>query len=434
MSNLLLQREAARWYKLKEHPVQLDLVRDEKRFKVAPAGRRSGKTERFKRFVTKQAMKTPGLYFAAAPTHDQAKKIFWNDLKLLSFSSTHKKQPSETQRTLFFNNGSELVVLGLDKPERFEGIAWTGGGIDEVGNLKEGAWEENISPALNTVNPTNPDYRAWCWLFGVPEGLNHYYDLAQYALTAQDPMWGYYHWTSAEILPSDVIEQARRTLSPRQFRQEYEASFETAQGRIYEDYGLHNHTDEVILPHEQLLWHHDFNYTPMSSGVCVRRPKGFYILDEIILTSAVAEQSALEFVERFQKHENKNVIIYGDPAGRAGEKHGHASDYTNIERVLRENGWRYTRRVKNKAPAIKDRQNAVRAQIMNAAGDVRLFVNPAKAVYANKGLATVQLKEGSTFQEEDGEYQHITTAIGYMIDYEAPVNKSNVIDINLGGL
>lgn len=30
--------------------------------------------------------------------------------------------------------------------------------------------------------------------------------------------------------------------------------------------------------------------------------------------------------------------IYGDPAGKAGEKHGHASDYTDIEGVLKANG------------------------------------------------------------------------------------------------
>jgi hypothetical protein len=33
----------------------------------------------------------------------------------------------------------------------------------------------------------------------------------------------------------------------------------------------------------------------------------------------------------------------------------------------------------------------------------------------------VQLKEGSSFLEEVSDFQHITTAVGYMIDYEWPV-------------
>ena len=37
-----------RWYKLIDHPVQLELLNDDVRFKGAPAGRRSGKTERAK--------------------------------------------------------------------------------------------------------------------------------------------------------------------------------------------------------------------------------------------------------------------------------------------------------------------------------------------------------------------------------------------------
>jgi len=81
-----------------------------------------------------------------------------------------------------------------------------------------------------------------------------------------------------------------------------------------------------------------------------------------------------------------------------------------------------TRKVKNAAPAIKDRQNAVRAKIKNAKGEVSLFVNIEKAKYVHKGFATVQIKKGSTFLEEDSEYQHITTAVGYCVDHEWPIN------------
>ena len=425
MIYLPTQRETDRWYPLIDHDVQLALVRDNVRFKVAPAGRRSGKTERFKRYVVKQAMKNPGMpYFAAAPTRDQAKRIFWQDLKLLSLCSTHGRKPSETDLIIYLDNGSTISVLGLDKPERIEGVFWAGGGIDEFGDLKDNAWGEHISPALDTFNPTMPDYKAWCWLFGVPEGLNHYNDRYQYALNSGDPYWKAYTWKSAEILPAETIDAAKRQLSALQFRQEYEASFETAAGRIYEDYGEHNKTSERIKPHEQLLWMHDQNFTPLSSAVGVIRGDDVYLLDEIVLTSAVSKQSALEFVEKFKDHENKNVLIYGDPAGRAGEKHGHASDYTDIEGVLKSNGWKFKRKVKAAAPAIKDRQNAVRAKILNANGDVSLFVNPVTAKWCHKGLATTQLQKGSTFQEDQkNKYQHITTAVGYMIDVEFPIQK-----------
>lgn len=414
-------QDLARWYPLTEHPTQRALVEDKVRFKVVPAGRRSGKTERAKRFIAREAMREPGAYFVAAPTRDQVKRIYWQDLKRLCFCSMLPEKPRETELIIPLPNGSTLSLVGLDQPQRMEGIIWTGGVIDEIADVHDTAWPENISPALDTIDPRRPDFRAWCWLIGVPDGLNHYYDLAEYARTSNDPDWKLYTWKSSDILPPDVIEAAKRRMSPRQYRQEYEASFETASGRVYEDYGPHNYTAETIGPHEQIMWHHDFNFTPMSSGVGVRRGDAFYILDEIVLQSAVARQSALEFVEKYKNHLNRNVIIYGDPAGRAGEKHGHASDYTEMEQVLRAAGWTVTRKVKAAAPAIKDRQNAVRAKIRNAAGESSLFVNPERAKYVHKGFATVQIKPGSTFIEVDSEYQHITTAVGYCVDYEWPI-------------
>jgi hypothetical protein len=423
--NLQLDRQLARWYELKYHPVQLalvDAVKDGVRFPLVPAGRRSGKTERFKRFLVKQANKIPGCYFAAAPTHDQAKKIFWDDLLKFSLSFTHTKRPNIAERIIYLNNGSEIHVLGLDKPQRIEGIPWKGGGIDEFADIKPEAWESNIYPALNTVNPIDPDYRAWCWLLGVPDGLNHYYDLCQKAEVDSDINFKVFHWMTAEIFPK-MAEDAKKVMSLKQYKQEFEASFETATGRIYEDYSSANHTTETIQEHEQLLWYHDFNYTPLSSGVGVKRGDDYYLLEEIVLISAVALNSAQEFVERYKDHKNKKVIIYGDPAGKAGEKHSQASDYTDIESELRSNGWTYERRVRSKAMSIKDSQNALRAKIKSADNVVSLYVNTINAPYTHKGLSTVQLKKGSTFMEVESDYQHITTAVRYMMDYEHPVNK-----------
>ena len=439
MSDLSLQtqRELERIYPLIEHPVQRALIEDTARFKVVPAGRRSGKTERAKRYVASMALRNPGeAYFIAAPTRDQVKKIYWQDMKRLCVPSLFctRKAPSETELTIFLDNGTQIQLIGLDRPERIEGVFWSGGVIDEIADIKPEAWEVNIRPALDTYNPTRPDYRAWCWLIGVPDGLNHYYDMAEYARTANDPDWKLYHWKSSDILPEATIAAARRQMSPKQFKQEYEASFETASGRIYEDYGPANYTSEAVQPHEQLCWYHDFNYTPMSSGVGVIREGKVYCLEEIILTSAVARQSAMEFVDRYKDHKNKRVMIYGDPSGRKGEKHGHASDYTEIEAVLRSHGWTYSRRVHPSTESIKDGQNAVRAKICNAAGEVALFVNPTTAPYTHKALATGQLKKGSTFIEEESEFQHIGTAVRYFVEYEFPIQSRSVTPIRLGGI
>lgn len=434
--NFALDRQIARWYKLKDHPTQLALVaavHQGIRFPLVPAGRRSGKTERFKRFLIKEAHRKVGIYFAAAPTYNQAKKIFWKDLKDFCLTSALPKKPSESDLIIYLANGSEIHVIGLDKPERIEGIPWTGGGIDEFADLKDGAWEANIFPALNTVSPLDPDYLAWCWCLGVPDGLNHYYDLCQVAETGASKEFKVFHWMTEEVFP-EMAAKAKAVMSEKQYNQEFRAAFETAGGRIYEDYSALNYTTETIKPHEQLCWMHDQNYTPLSSAIGVRRGNDLYLLDEIVLEGAVSRQSAEEFVDKYKDHKNKHVIIYGDPAGKAGEKHGHASDYTDICDVLRANNWKYTMKVQKAHPSIKDRQNAVRAKIKTASGTIGLFVNPNTAKWCHKGLSTVQLQKGSTFQEDQtNKYQHITTAIGYMIAVEWPVKTKAVSGINMSG-
>ena len=135
---------ANRWYQLKPLPVQLDLVNDDVRFKVVPAGRRSGKTERAKRYIIKTALRNANeAYFVAAPTRDQVKKIYWTDLKRLAPESQVLKF-RETELAIYFVNGTVLTLIGLDKPERIEGTFWSGGIIDEIADIKSDAWEAHI--------------------------------------------------------------------------------------------------------------------------------------------------------------------------------------------------------------------------------------------------------------------------------------------------
>ncbi len=125
-SRQLIKQQLERWYDLIPHPVQLKLLSAQERgvrFCVVPAGRRSGKTERAKRVLVKRANLTPGeLFFAGAPTYNQAKKIFWEDLKKLSLTAMGDCKVSESELTITYPNGSQIVVLGFDKPQRFDSL------------------------------------------------------------------------------------------------------------------------------------------------------------------------------------------------------------------------------------------------------------------------------------------------------------------------
>src|SRR5690349_17188207 len=234
------------------------------RFNVIPAGRRSGKTENFKRKLVIRAMTamTPWTprFFAGAPTRDQAKSIFWEDLKDLT-RGMWAETPSESHLSIKVLTGAEIHVLGMDKPERVEGSPWDGGGLDEYGNMKPTAWTHHVRPALS-------DRSGWCDLFGVPEGRNHYYELDVKALALMQAKgaaseWGHFHWVSADILPEAEIEAARRDLDELSFLQEYCASFINFEGRAYYPFARETHCRPLRYdPNKPLIFCFDFNVDP----------------------------------------------------------------------------------------------------------------------------------------------------------------------------
>ena len=132
----------ARWYPLEPHPEQVRLVQSTARWKVVAAGRRSGKTERAKRKLVEAALDPPKVptptFIAAAPTRDQAKRIWWDDLKALS-PRQWISAISESELTIHYKTGSRLMVVGMDRPQRVEGIPIDGCVIDEIDECKRSA-------------------------------------------------------------------------------------------------------------------------------------------------------------------------------------------------------------------------------------------------------------------------------------------------------
>jgi terminase large subunit-like protein len=216
-----------RWKPLRYHPVQHAYWRSPHRFNLVSAGRRSGKTELAKRKIIRSALRGTIFdnprFFAAAPTRDQAKRIYWQDLKALTPPYMLARAPYEGDMIIPLINDAEIHVLGMDKPARLEGSPWDGGVLDEYGNMKANAWDANVRPAL-------ADRNGWCDLIGVPEGRNHYYDLdlkalAEVAELGDRAEFGSFTWHSADILDPAEIEAAKRNMHPKLYLQEYEGSF-----------------------------------------------------------------------------------------------------------------------------------------------------------------------------------------------------------------
>ena len=418
---------------------QIALITSAARFRVVAAGRRSGKTIRAKRFVVRTGLREclaqkyeTYPYFFAAPTRDQAKAIYWDDLKRMIPPALVAGVPSETALIIKTQIGAEFHVVGMDKPERIEGRPWNGGVLDEFANMKPAAWPEHVRPALS-------DRQGWCWFIGVPEGLNHYYDL--YRAAANRPDWAAFHWRSADILPAEEIESARQDLDDLTYQQEYEASFVNFQGRAYYGFDSANIRPYKYQPREPLAFCFDFNVSPgvacvaqeVAGGQNASEYTAFF--DECwIERNSNTERIANMLAEKYRNHRGA-VICYGDATGGArGSAKLAGSDWDIIRRIFAEAyGDRLSLDVPRRNPDERVRVNAVNARILAGDGTRRILVDPGCSRLIRDFEAVTAAEDGALEKSKNNLLTHISDAAGYYIARCHPIEARGVMQTTRGG-
>jgi len=416
-----------RWTELAYHPEQARLFCSAARFRVVAAGRRSGKTELAKRFMVMKALQGGGRpdarFFAAAPTRDQAKRIFWDDLKRLVPPGLTARV-REQALTLDLVNGARLAVLGMDRPERVEGAPWDGGVLDEFADMKERAFSAHVRPALS-------DRRGWCWLIGVPEGRNHFWRLFCQAREDASGEWAAFHWKSADILPEAEIAAARRDLDPRTFEQEYEAGFLHFEGRAYYCFDPDRHCAPLSYdPAAPLVLCFDFNVSPGVAVACQEGDlpcgsTGTRVVGEVHIPRDSNTRAVCRELARLFAAQCGPVACYGDASGgaRASAKVC-GSDWDLVrEELTQAFGRRLSLRVPKANPAERARLNAVNTRLLSGAGEVRLMLDPTRAPNLARDLEGVRLDpdgSGRVDKAADPALTHLSDALGYYLVREFP--------------
>jgi hypothetical protein len=462
----MISQEAINLYKqrvnpLRHHPVQQEIIDDtdtiKRRFTVTHAGRRSGKTEiKGKRRLIRRAVrgvKAPNpRYFAGAPTRDQAKRLFWNDLKVMSLPFRQKaKPPSESHLIIYLNYDREIHVVGLDKPERIEGSHWDGGVLDEFGNMKKNTWEEHVRPALST--PGRPP--AWCDFIGVPEGRNHYYSLKQSAEAEmiEDPLdsvWWVWHWKSAEVLPPEEIAQAKKDMDELTYLQEYEGSFVNFSGRAYYSFEDRNKARLEYDPKKPIGFCFDFNVEPGVAAVVQEKqfldPETKAPIVGKTFTGVIGEvyiprnsNTVLvcnKLISDWKDHQGK-IGIYGDATGGSrGSAKILGNDWDLVKSTLTPHfGQKLIWKVPKSNPTERSRVNSVNSRCLSISGEIKLKVDPSKAPKMVKDMEGVTLVEGGSGEIDKKiaeELTHLSDALGYYIHKEFPVIKGGGV-AKLGG-
>lgn len=193
------------------------------RWAVMVAHRRAGKTVACVNDLIRAALtegKQDARYAYIAPQFNQAKDVAWMYLKRFC-GVIPGAEFNESELRVDLPNGARIRLYGADNPDRLRGIYLDGVVLDEYADMRPSVWGEIVRPLLT-------DRQGWAVFIGTPKGRNAFWSVWDQA--AANDRWFRLMLRASEtgILPADELSDAQGDMTPEQYAQEFECSFEAA--------------------------------------------------------------------------------------------------------------------------------------------------------------------------------------------------------------
>ena len=207
------------------------------RFKVICAGRRSGKSH-YVVFDPKDGIVSdlvlPHQYvWIVAPNYDLTQRV-WNEVYTLAISKfkpiiarIHNTKGNFIIETVL---GTRIEAKSAEEPEKLIGVGLTKIIVDEAPLVHRKAWNQSLRPTLI-------DYKGRAIFIGSPKGKNWYWELYQKGQVG-DLEWKSWHFTSFdnEHLDLKELESITKDMPDYEYRQEILAEFEETAEQIFRKY------------------------------------------------------------------------------------------------------------------------------------------------------------------------------------------------------
>lgn len=233
------------------HPKQRAFHASSKRFKVASAGNRGGKTVagaaefvanifrdiaagKGKRAVRVRNIRVPRLiYWVVTPTHDIGKYPFDEIVRLVPHELI--ESANATTREMWLAGDVQIQFKSTERAERLIAASLNGLWMDEASKCKAEAWVGGLRARL-------ADQAGWAIFTSTPYGGKRnwlYTELV--AKHETDEHVAAFHWTTAENIRVPALlaeyEHAKRTQPEAWFKRDWEADWESFSGRVFPEFG-----------------------------------------------------------------------------------------------------------------------------------------------------------------------------------------------------
>lgn len=391
---------------------QRQVADNKSRFRILCTGRRFGKTTLAIRELCYYAREPNKVCWYVAPSYRQAKQIAWVKLKQILKDLRWIRKVNEAELTIELKNKSRICLRGADNKDSLRGVGIDFIVLDECADIDEQAWSEVLRPTLS-------DTKGSAVFAGTPKGMNWFHDLYQRGQDQTEEEYSSFLFTTLEggFVDSGEIEQAKRDLDAKTFRQEYQATWETYSGIIYYGFSTSENIKHFDQPLDNNIIHigMDFNLDPMCAVVSYISNGVVYIMDEIQIWSSNTDELCQEIHRRYP---GKKIFVYPDPASR--QRKTSAGGRTDLS-ILQNNG--FVCKVPPRHMAIRDRINSVNAKLCSASNERQVFIHP-KCKNLLNSVSKHTYKEGTVLPDKTQGFDHMNDALGYLISFLYPIRTA----------
>ena len=391
---------------------QTEIYTDTTRFRTVVAGRRFGKSYLSGAELVNAAIgldkitgqpKSKQTVVYIAPTFQMCKGIMWAWLKEHAPKQFIKKQ-NETELLMEFKNGSTIQLRSGDNYDSLRGLSLSFVVIDEVADIHPDAWSLVVRPALS-------DQEGDALFIGTPKQKNHFYDKWLEGKNPERETWASFQYTTLEggNVSANEVNEARYDLSPREFRQEYEASFESMSNRVIDSFDIDKNVKRITDLGGELLIGMDFNVNPMTAVVGQRVGNTLQIFKDYKLPNSNTKVLMDKIEEDFAGRE---IVVFPDPSGKS-RKTSAIGGQTDHD-IIRSYGVKVV--APRKAPHTADSINAVNVLMLNGAGDRRCFIDPScSALIKDLDSWTYDEKSLDSRPDKKRGNDHLPDALKYLV-------------------
>jgi PBSX family phage terminase large subunit len=340
-------------------------------------------------------------------------------------------QLNKSYKELIIKDFGTIIFRNMSEPDMIVGYEVGYSLIDECDVMPKHKMDKAFKQILARNRAPLPDKKPnQVDLVGTPEGYKFYYNL----MVANKP--DNYRLIKARTvdnphLPPDYIETLKDTYDEKLLKQYLLGEFINVNGSaIYHqfDRDVHVIPNIRIDPYLPLIISFDFNINPYNAIYLIQVIDGkVTVIDNAILKGKPLVDS-LDYLKEKFSHLGAGLFsatIYGDAAGKARSQGTAQSNYDLIK-----NAGFHKMKIKTANPRVADRINALNSMLRNGKGDVNIGVcerNQELIV----DLEQMSYNDKGEVDKSNQDLSHAVDSVGYYIEYEHSLHKTEVKNIRM---